>query len=217
LRSSAASINPCGHAQALVTLLAIVLRALRMASRSRFDLVLENVALRQQVDALERKREAASPAARRRQPCLLGADENNAEQLGRTPSHCEAGDRCEVASRAFSALLEGDLTTQVWIRATDSGQGEPRVDLYNGPGEQLGSSANSRRKRSWGSPSPWKREFCTSLAVSSDSAKIRRLRDANRWRTGCSRAAAKRSVRRRADMRVALRESRWTRNEAKPR
>ncbi len=37
-------------------LLTIVLRALRVALRARSDLVLENVALKQQVDALKQKR-----------------------------------------------------------------------------------------------------------------------------------------------------------------
>ena len=43
-------------AKLLLTLLTIVVRALRLVFRSRSDLVLENIALKQQVDALKQKR-----------------------------------------------------------------------------------------------------------------------------------------------------------------
>ena len=85
-------------------LVTVVLRVVRVAGRSRSELVLENIALRQQVGVLKRNRSRPrlDDACRAFWVAMRVAWRGS----GETARHRRAGYRGEVASRALSALLD---------------------------------------------------------------------------------------------------------------
>ncbi len=97
-----------------VLLVTVLLRVLRVAGRSRSELMLDNIALRQQVGVLKQKRprprlddiDRAFWVAMRL--AWRGSDE--------TARHRRAGYRGEVASRALSALLDWTLPPDTAVR-----------------------------------------------------------------------------------------------------
>ncbi len=85
-------------------LVTTILRVLRAAGRSRSELVLENIALRQQVGVLKQKR--PRPRLDDVDRAFWVAMRVAWRGSGETARHRRAGYRGEVASRALSALLD---------------------------------------------------------------------------------------------------------------
>ena len=80
----------------IVFLVSLGVRAIRAMCRHRADLVLENVALRQQVTAL--KKERPTPTARRHGTGFLGCPSRFVARVGEPPAHRPRGHRGPLAS-----------------------------------------------------------------------------------------------------------------------
>ncbi len=125
----------------LIFLVSLGARALRAMCRRRADLVIENLALRQQVTAL--KRRAPPPTARRRRSSFLGRTPKLVARVGESPAHRQRGYSSPVASGSVQAILGEDFPTPA--SGTTSRR---RRDSWTHPADgarRLGCSSYPRR------------------------------------------------------------------------
>jgi hypothetical protein len=111
--------------------------------RSREELLLENLALRQRLLALHAKQ--TSPSTEFRRPAVLGRFATSLLRLEEIVDPCHPGDRCSLASGWVSAVLELDLACELcgWKEANQ--QGSARANLpYGRRKPKLGSTTHSR-------------------------------------------------------------------------
>ena len=87
----------------VVFLVSLGVRAIRAMCRRRADLVLENVALRQQVTAL--KKERPRPPLEDTEPGFLGCSSRFVARVGEPPAHRPRGHRSPLASRPIPTVL----------------------------------------------------------------------------------------------------------------
>ena len=120
-----------------------VIRTLVSAFRSRRDLLLENMVLRQQLAAF--KARGKRPRIRSRRPRLLGAAPPTLGAVGRRVGVREAGHRRSVAPRRLPAVLELDLAPRRPTRTFARRCRSPRAHPRDGLRERLGRAADPRR------------------------------------------------------------------------
>ncbi len=143
----------------LIFLVSLGARALRAMCRRRADLVIENLALRQQVTAL--KKERPHPATARRRSSLPGRTPKLVARVGESPAHRQRGYSSPVASGSVQAILGENIPTKsgrprvdaeirrlIRLMAQD-GLGAPRIPaiLSHGPDEPANLAILQRRSR----------------------------------------------------------------------
>ena len=117
----------------------VLIRALVSAFRSRHQLVLENLALRQQLAAFMARR--ARPRIRATDRALSGSGPATLGAVGRRAGHREAGHRRPMAPGRLPAVLEMDLAPRLPTRAATRRCRSPRPHPARWPSEN-----------SWGAP-----------------------------------------------------------------
>src|SRR5258708_4182716 len=116
---------------------------LRSFIRTRHDLGLEIVALRQQVDDSETPDQAGALAAFR--PTVLGSAASSVAAVGESSSHREAGHSRSVASERLPSVLALSIPTQTGWQIDHRARGSDFPAHHGEREPDLGSSPHPRR------------------------------------------------------------------------
>ena len=120
----------------LIFLVSLSARAIRAMCRCRADLVIENLALRQQVTRAQER--APAPTARGRRPSLLGGAPPIVANVGESPCHRQGRYRCAVESGSIPTVLGEDFPAPP--------TGRPRVDT------EIRQLIRTMAQDGWGAP-----------------------------------------------------------------